>query len=85
MEIRIPQEIVDSTVCPNEYSCISDAKTCGKGSICGVMGTMVYPYSDKTLFIKANPQNSCPYNEPWGFWKTCHCPVRVYLYKEYNI
>ena len=81
MEIKIPQEIIDLTVCPNKFSCISNNKKCGLGPICDV----IYPFSDTAFFIKSDPQNYCPYNKPWGNWETCHCPVRVYLYKEYDI
>jgi hypothetical protein len=81
MKIHIPQEIIDLTVCHNQYNCISNGEKCGTGPICNV----IYPFSDKALFVKPDLQNCCPHNKPWGNWETCHCPVRVYLYKEYHI
>lgn len=85
MELRIPQEIIDSTVCDNQYGCISNDGKCGRGPICDAFFTISGSDGKASLCVAPYPENDCKHNERYGCWEVCHCPVRVYIYKEYNL
>ncbi len=86
MRYQVPQDIIDETECPYEFSCISDGK-CGDLDMCGVEYDSAI-YIDSTYLkpeVDHEISRECQYADIVYGGIVCKCPVRFYIYQEYGI
>ena len=85
MKFQISEEIKNKTTeCPSDFQCLKD----NEKPMCTVDTPMCkgdYVFEKSGLFIKPNTKNGCPYRMPYRTSSLCLCPVRLEIYKKYNL
>jgi hypothetical protein len=78
MEIKIPQDIVQKAIkCTKKFRCLSVSSDNLCRAICHL--------SKDLLFVKCMDGKDCAYLESHEKTEMCNCPVRIEIYRRYNL
>lgn len=71
------QALKETTECQFSFQCLHDEKRC----VC-----IIERYLEGNgCFLKIAKSRLCPYMISFGYSQMCHCPVRIELYRRYQI
>lgn len=76
--IELDDEILEkATECDRDFSCLD----CKRREMCKAE----YSVNNEILFVKGDGPLYCSYRMFYGDGEICNCPVRMEIYKKYNI